>query len=655
MASPVTFRTNIFSLRAAQQLTRARGEQDSIATRLSSGQRINRASDDASSLAIASSLGVKERIYSRAILNINDGLSLLNIADATVQELTGIVTRIKELAQQSANGVYTTSQRSALHKEAQELQSEYSRLTDSAKFNGTQVFNSASTGLSLQAGFGVIGDIGASLSVEQVSSGPTGDGTFGTDTNIGVLVPTDRYSFGDLTGDGAPDTVYFSTSGWVVYENDGAGSFSASSTVTLPTPASSGVGLPSIVDLNNDGHMDLVGEMTIENGALDDRVFASALGNGDGTFQPVTTVFLDTTSTPYASSVYAEDFNGDGYLDAAIVGLGFLAYGNGDGTFSSPVNTTMFTLQQDYIGDVSGDGKADLINIQGTTSPRLSVSLGNGDGTFSVSYYNLSGLTAHTYGAGYVVGDFDGDGNEDVVSQMYNGGVSSLATQLGNGDGTFQSHFISSSSVQDVRHWNSEAADFNGDGNLDIVFNTWDSPGSGAITMDIHFGNGDGTFTTGGSYSTTIRPSLKGQNLAVSDLNGDGALDIAGGGYNALFGAVSSDIPTITTDYTDMPSLSLLSRSDALTAIETADSTLEALNSSAGRIGSSMSRLFAASENLRSQAVEFKAAESRIMDVDVAEAAADLLKIQILENVGAAVLAQANQLPELLLKLLSSS
>jgi len=173
--------------------------------------------------------------------------------------------------------------------------------------------------------------------------------------------------------------------------------------------------------------------------------------------------------------------------------------------------------------------------------------------------------------------------------------------------------------------------------------------------MDIHFGNGDGTFTTGGSYSTTIRPSLKGQNLAVSDLNGDGALDIAGGGYNALFGAVSSDIPTITTDYTDMPSLSLLSRSDALTAIETADSTLEALNSSAGRIGSSMSRLFAASENLRSQAVEFKAAESRIMDVDVAEAAADLLKIQILENVGAAVLAQANQLPELLLKLLSSS
>lgn len=73
--------------------------------RLASGQRINSASDDAAGLAISESLNTDKRVYNQGIRNLNDGLSLRNIADSTVGEISSIVLRIRVLATQSAIGV----------------------------------------------------------------------------------------------------------------------------------------------------------------------------------------------------------------------------------------------------------------------------------------------------------------------------------------------------------------------------------------------------------------------------------------------------------------------------------------------------------------------------------------------------------------------
>jgi flagellin len=120
--------------------------------RLSSGQRINRASDDAAGLAIASSLNTSKRVYTQAIRNINDGLSSFRIAEGAVRELTSVVGRIQELAEQSANGLYSTKQRAALDREPQALRDEFNRVIDTTIFNGVYLLNGSTNGVDLQVG-----------------------------------------------------------------------------------------------------------------------------------------------------------------------------------------------------------------------------------------------------------------------------------------------------------------------------------------------------------------------------------------------------------------------------------------------------------------------------------------------------------------------
>ena len=73
-------------------------------TRLSSGQRVNKASDDAAGLAIASSLEADSKVYTQGIRNLNDGLSAINIIDGALEQGSNIIAREKELAEQSASG-----------------------------------------------------------------------------------------------------------------------------------------------------------------------------------------------------------------------------------------------------------------------------------------------------------------------------------------------------------------------------------------------------------------------------------------------------------------------------------------------------------------------------------------------------------------------
>jgi flagellin len=85
--------------------------------RLSSGQRINSAADDAAGLTIADKLRSDQKVAGVAIRNANDGISLINIADGALEQIGNVLSRLAELAAQSSNGVYSTTQRSALDSE----------------------------------------------------------------------------------------------------------------------------------------------------------------------------------------------------------------------------------------------------------------------------------------------------------------------------------------------------------------------------------------------------------------------------------------------------------------------------------------------------------------------------------------------------------
>lgn len=129
--SRLTINSNIASLNAQRSFGNATKRLSDSFTRLSSGLRINRAVDDAAGLSISESLKLDTRVFNQGIRNLNDGASVLSIADGALSELSSIMVRLNELAEQSANGTLGNRQRLALDQEAQSLAREYNRIARS--------------------------------------------------------------------------------------------------------------------------------------------------------------------------------------------------------------------------------------------------------------------------------------------------------------------------------------------------------------------------------------------------------------------------------------------------------------------------------------------------------------------------------------------
>lgn len=104
--------------------------------KFSSGESINRAGDNASGLAVSEKMRSQIRGLNQASRNTRDGISMLQVAEGYMQETTGILQRIRELAVQSANGVYSDEDRSYIQVEVSQLVSEIDRISSSAQFNG---------------------------------------------------------------------------------------------------------------------------------------------------------------------------------------------------------------------------------------------------------------------------------------------------------------------------------------------------------------------------------------------------------------------------------------------------------------------------------------------------------------------------------------
>ncbi len=148
----ITLGSNIAALQAQRRLGISSDQLSSTFERLSSGQRINKASDDAAGLAIADALRADQRIATVAIRNSNDGVSTIAIADSALGEIGNVLTRLGELSEQSANGVFSTTQRSALQNEFTALASEIERIAVTTEFNGVKLLSGGSS-VVLQVGF----------------------------------------------------------------------------------------------------------------------------------------------------------------------------------------------------------------------------------------------------------------------------------------------------------------------------------------------------------------------------------------------------------------------------------------------------------------------------------------------------------------------
>jgi flagellin len=148
----INIRTNLPALSAQRNLEATSNRLTTSYQRLSSGLRINRASDDAAGLAIAENLRANSATATVAMRNANDGISVITIADQAVGQVTSVLNRMAELAEQSANGVIDNTQRSAIQNEFSALASEIERIAVTTKFNGLNLIQGGND-LTFQIGF----------------------------------------------------------------------------------------------------------------------------------------------------------------------------------------------------------------------------------------------------------------------------------------------------------------------------------------------------------------------------------------------------------------------------------------------------------------------------------------------------------------------
>jgi flagellin len=139
--------TNPVSLRAQQNLSNAQGALAGNVERLSSGLRINRAGDDSAGSSISSKLSSDTRGLKQASRNTNDAISVIQTAEGAMNEVNGLLTRMRELAVQSANGgTMTSSERGYIDQEFQLLESEINRIVNVTEFNGQKLIDGTMSG-----------------------------------------------------------------------------------------------------------------------------------------------------------------------------------------------------------------------------------------------------------------------------------------------------------------------------------------------------------------------------------------------------------------------------------------------------------------------------------------------------------------------------
>jgi len=293
---------------------------------------------------------------------------------------------------------------------------------------------------------------------------------------------------------------------------------------------SAGIGVFSAMsaDFNGDGKLDIAaaGVDSQNNSNL-----YILLGKGDGTFQSPVPYPISMIPDSVVAPIITADFNGDGKLDV-IAGLTVLL-GNGDGTFQTSATLPASTGELLAVGDFNGDGKLDFAGLD-TATLELTVMLGNGDGTFRAQS-PIPVLTPIVYYLDTMVAaDFNGDGILDLVlsGDTLEHGQSEFATLIGNGDGTFQQPLYDDDNAgQQGTLYAVIAADFNGDGKQDLAgsfaFGQSTEPQTPGLAVGL--GNGAGAFTF-----TNYPSPQSGGSVFSGDFNADGRLDLDMGGLIAL-------------------------------------------------------------------------------------------------------------------------
>lgn len=309
---PLSINTNVASLTAQRAMLNSNAGLETAFERLSTGKRVNSAADDAAGLAIGKDLESRVNGLNQAIRNVNDGVSMVQIAEGALDEATTILQRMRDLAVQAANDSLGSVERGYLDIEHSKLASTLGSVIDQAMFNDTDlVGNSAQTSVTIQSGAGATDTTTINLKALSetllgVSAGVIDLGGSSQQAEVVTFDPT-------LPTDKASGTyVYTLTVDSVTYSGNGGTAEAVANLAALDThltaaTSDDGSKLSDLYTIEVDGSS--IKLTSTINGNLEaiDYTLAAVTGTGNGTGFSVTSASIVDGASKAADAITAVD------------------------------------------------------------------------------------------------------------------------------------------------------------------------------------------------------------------------------------------------------------------------------------------------------------------------------------------------------------
>jgi flagellin len=654
---PSVVNTNVMSLNAQRQLNKSQLSQNTAMERLSSGLRINSAKDDAAGLAISTGMASQIRGLNQAVRNANDGISMAQTAEGSMDEMTNILQRMRELSVQAANDTNSSSNRASIQIEIDQLYTEMDRIASTTSFNGINLLDGSNKSTSLQIG----SESGESLSFS-IQAVTTKDLNLNAISGTGELNGGRTGSLGISAGD---VTINGSELGSV---SAGADSASLMKTAINLITGSSGVSAAAYNIVSGaagqsgvtDGTMTIQGTTIAATGSMQELVDTinrdvagiTAKLDGDGALQLSNDTGNDIViggaspgSTNAGSGLTSDTY--EGYLaltstdgapieigkgaagtDADIQQMGFVAsVGSDKLTGASVASTTIDLSDQIQINGV------DLGAVSGTTAADKAFAINAISGESGVL---ASATTTVAYevdiskaatDAGMTINGVAVDFNasavaslDDVVTAINGAGIQGV---VASSDNTTGSLILTSQAGSDVVVKGGTTDAFGGIG-------------------------GSTTVASGATETTSGKISLTGNDgadvLVTSNATTEAAKDTALAKMG--FTSVGGNSEAVGTG------LSVTSVANANNTIDRIDDALDKISGGRANLGAIQNRLSSTISNLSNVSQNISAANSRIRDADFATETSALSKSQVLQQAGTAMLSQANASTQSVLSLL---
>jgi flagellin len=666
--------TNTSAQYAQEGLRVNQRKSDTAMDRLSTGIRINSAKDDAAGLAISQKMTTQINGLNQAVRNINDGISLLQTAEGSLNSVTDMLQRMRELAVQSANSTYSDIERGYLQSEASILQEEIYNVINNSSWNGKKLLDGSFVDQKIQVGANneEIMDISIpAISIEQfnpLSGSPTWTKMISSSGSfyINAMVMSDDgylYTAGIVNGSidgqiaGQEDFALskFDKNGnriWSKLLGAGIG-VDVSNAITIGQDGSiyvAGSTNGSLTDfsVNNENVGDVVIAKYTTDGALlwakqmgtseDDRAVSLSTGS-DGA------IYLTGTTTGSLDGVNPTggDLVVSGQGDAFILKLDT----NGDQIWLNQLSGSRF-------GNGVASGPDGSVYAVGTMDGTLNGVVSNGAEDAYVIKFNSDGTTAWTTNIGTPTNDLG-----EKVAVANNGDIyvtgSTYGTLYGvNEEGyrdTYLNKFTSDGVIQwsrqlNLESYNAPTSIFSGEDGDVFIGGWWPQ---------------DGTEQGGSAYvaqysSTGVKMSVKlvANNYSFTNSllkDGSNALYVAGISTYGVNGEdFNGPIDSFLLKYSQGFDISDQER--AIDSISAIDDLINSVNGNRSTIGSYINRLVYAMDNATNMSTNLVGSRSSIMDSDYALEATNLAKNQIIQQAATAIMAQANQRPQAVLKLL---